>query len=131
MLAPTDDRNAVKPTLGKYLESIRKDRGFTLRQVEEATNKKVSNGYLSQIETDKIQKPSPNILYALSELYAISYEQLMEMAGYITPSADRPRNKRHGRLPTFAEHNLTPEEETELMQYLEFMRRRKRPGDQT
>ena len=57
---------------------------MTLRQVEEATNKEVSNAYLSQIENDKIQKPSPNVLHALAEIYGISYEQLMEMAGYIT-----------------------------------------------
>ena len=73
-------------TLGKYLASIRTARKLTLRQVEEATNKEVSNAYLSQIETEKIKKPSPNILHALAELYAIDYENLMQMAGYITAS---------------------------------------------
>jgi hypothetical protein len=62
MLAPSEERNTLKPTLGQYLASIRTDRKMTLREVEEATNKQVSNAYLSQIENDKIQKPSPNIL---------------------------------------------------------------------
>lgn len=113
-------------SLGKYLASIRNDRGFSLRGVEEKTEKQVSNAYLSQIENDKIQQPSPNILHALAELYEINFEMLMEKAGYITPTSARDQNERHGRAATFAEHNLTPEEEIELMEYLEFMRR-KRP----
>jgi transcriptional regulator with XRE-family HTH domain len=45
---------------------------MTQRQVEEATEKQVSNAYLSQPETGKIQQPSPNILHALAELYAMA-----------------------------------------------------------
>ena len=130
MLAPTDGESKTKLTLGRYLASIRDDRGLTLRQVEEATGKEVSNAYLSQIENDKIQKPSPNILHVLAELYAISYEQLMEMAGYFASAVRRAEGQRHGRVPTFAEHNLSVEEETELLDYVKFMRTRKRPGDQ-
>lgn len=114
-------------TLGQYLASIRKDRKLSLRAVEEQTKKQVSNAYLSQIENDQIHQPSPNILNALSEIYGISFEFLMEKAGYITHSSQRSANERHGRVATFAEHNLTPEEELELMQYLEFMRIRKSP----
>lgn len=111
-------------TLGEYLASIRNDRKLSLRAVEEKTKKQVSNAYLSQIETGKIQQPSPNILHALSELYEISFESLMDKAGYITAASARQHEARHGRAATFAEHNLTPAEERELMQYLEFMRRR-------
>lgn len=126
-----DQKSTTKPTLGQYLASIRTDRKMTLREVEEATNKQVSNAYLSQIENDKIQKPSPNILNALAELYAISFEQLMDMAGYFTSPTKRADTERHGRIATFAEHNLTPEEEAELFQFLQFIRSRKRPGEQT
>jgi HTH-type transcriptional regulator, competence development regulator len=125
------EKPAVKPTLGQYLESIRKDRGMTLRQVEEGTNKQVSNAYLSQIEQNKIQKPSPNVLHALSEFYAIDYEKLMEMAGYIAPSKGRRDDERHGRVATFAEHHLTSAEEAELLDYLKFIRGRKRQRDET
>ncbi len=123
-----DDRQGKpeKPTLGQYLASIRQARKMTLRQVEEATNKLVSNAYLSQIENDKIQQPSPNVLHALSEIYGIDYGQLMERAGHITPTQKRTEHERHGRVPTFAEHNLTPAEEAELMDYLKFIRQRKR-----
>jgi len=125
------DRNGQKLTLGQYLASIRNDRRMTLRQVEEATNKEVSNAYLSQIENDKIQQPSPNVLHALAEIYGIDYGQLMEMAGHITPSQSRRQDQRHGRVATFADHNLTPAEEAELIDYLKFIRRRKRSRDKT
>ena len=114
-------------TLGQYLASIRKDRGFSLRGVEEKTKKQVSNAYLSQIENNQIQQPSPNILHALAELYEISFEGLMEKAGYVKPVTERENTERHGRVATFAEHNLTPDEEVELMEYLEFIRSKKRP----
>ena len=131
MTTHTDERSVVKLTLGKYLASIRTDRKMTLRQVEEATNKQVSNAYLSQIENDKIQKPSPNIIHSLAELYGISFEKLMEMAGYLMSSTKRTDDERHGRVATFAEHNLTLEEEAEMIQFLQFMRGRKRPSDKT
>ena len=123
------DGSIEKLTLGKYLASIRSDRNMTLREVEEATNKQVSNAYLSQIEHDKIKKPSPNILHSLAELYSISFDNLMDMAGYFTVPVKRSNDERHGRIATFAEHNLTSEEEEELMQYLQFIRSRKRTSD--
>lgn len=123
--------SSPKLILGQYLASIRSDRKLTLRQVEEATSNEVSNAYLSQIETGKIQQPSPNVLHALANIYGIDYGQLMEMAGYVTHVQDRRPNQRHGRIATFAEHNLTSAEESELMEYLKFIRSRKRPSDKT
>lgn len=119
------DNPPTKLTLGQYLASIRTARRLTLRQVEEATNKEVSNAYLSQIENDKIKQPSPNILHSLSEFYSIDYVNLMEMAGYIASSSASSGDKRHGRVATFAEQNLTSQEEAALVEYLQFMRTRK------
>ncbi|TZG31263.1 helix-turn-helix transcriptional regulator [Agrobacterium sp. B1(2019)] len=113
----------MKVTLGEYLGSIRTDRKLTLRAVEEATNKEVSNAYLSQIENGKIQKPSPNILYALANLYGVEYDRLMELAGYITTT--RTDVERHGRAATFAELNLTQAEEAELLKFLGYLRSKK------
>jgi HTH-type transcriptional regulator, competence development regulator len=106
--------------LGQHLAAIRTDRGFSLRQVEDLTNKLVSNAYLSQIEKGKVLHPSPNILHALSQAYRTSYEQLMELAGFITTT--REKNSAHGRAATFAELNLTEAEERELLEYLKFRR---------
>jgi transcriptional regulator with XRE-family HTH domain len=120
----------IKLTLGQYLASIRNDRGITLREVEKRTDKVVSNAYLSQIENDQIKKPNPNILNALAELYDIPYEELMERAGFVVPMRSR-NDQRHGRVATFAGHNLTSEEEAQLHQFLGYLRSRKKPGGQS
>lgn len=115
----------MKVTLGQYLASIRNDRKMSLRQVEEASGKEVSNAYLSQLENGKILQPSPTILHKLAEIYEIEYATLMELAGYLPPVASRVDGQRHGRIATFAEHNLTQEEEAQLLRYLKFMRSEK------
>jgi transcriptional regulator with XRE-family HTH domain len=117
--------------LGPYLASIREDRRMTLRRVEEATENEVSNAYLSQIEKGKIKKPDPNLLHRLAEIYGISYENLMVRAGYVVASTTRGDSQRHGRIATFAEHALSKEEESELLDYLKFMRKRKKTSGQT
>jgi transcriptional regulator with XRE-family HTH domain len=123
----TDGKDGEKrgALLGLYLKSVRAGTPMTLRDVEEATNKEVSNAYLSQLENGKIAKPSPNVLHALAIVYQIPYEGLMERAGYITPSAPRSKGEKHGRAATFAIDNLTPDEEKELLKYLSFIRSQK------
>ena len=95
---------------------------MTLREVEEATNKAVSNAYLSQLEHGKIVKPSPNVLHSLSQVYGLSYQTLMEKAGYVVAAQSRSDKSRHGRLATLAKTNLTKEEEEELIRYLGYLR---------
>ena len=123
-------RTHVEMSLGKYLAAVRADRKMTLRQVEEVSDDEISNAYLSQLENDKISKPSPNILYTLSNIYNVEYDRLMELAGYITSTAPRNAEARHGRVPTFSEFNLTSTEEAELVDYLKFLRRGKPPRDE-
>jgi transcriptional regulator with XRE-family HTH domain len=113
--------------LGNYIRKARQDAGMTLREVEEATNKEVSNGYLSQLESGKISKPSPHVLFALSTVLRADYEVLMKRAGYILPSAaQRPKGAKHGRVATFAIANLSAEEESQLLEYLTFLRSKKK-----
>jgi transcriptional regulator with XRE-family HTH domain len=107
---------------------------MTLREVEEASDRKVSNAYLSQLETGRIPSPSPAILREISKVYSsrlpkqititCSYERMMELAGHIPPSSPAG-TKKGSRLPMFAAERLTPEEEDELLKYLAFMRMRK------
>lgn len=112
--------------LGEYLSSIRTAKRLTLREVEEATNRAVSNAYLSQLEHGRISNPSPNILYSLAMVYGVPYEVLMEKAGYIVAASDRSSDEKHGRVATFAGENLTPEEEDALLEYLAFLRSKKK-----
>ncbi|HWY50622.1 MAG TPA: helix-turn-helix transcriptional regulator [Chthoniobacterales bacterium] len=109
-------------SLAEYLASIRATKGFSLREVEEATDSAVSNAYLSQLEHGKITKPSPNILHALAKVYAVAYEVLMEKAGYLTAAGSNAIGSKHGRLATFADKNLTSAEEEELLRYLGYLR---------
>ena len=46
----------------------------------------------------------------------------MAKAGYLMPSSRRSDDDRHGRVATFAEYNLTEEEESELLRFLQFIR---------
>jgi transcriptional regulator with XRE-family HTH domain len=98
-------------------------KGLSLRQVEEATDRAVSNAYLSQLENGKIQKPSPNVLHQLAAVYAVPYEGLMEKAGYLLPPEGSDGQRRR-RLAVFAIDDLTAEEEEELLRYLAFLRSR-------
>jgi transcriptional regulator with XRE-family HTH domain len=108
--------------LGPLLGDLRRAKGLSLREVEEATERAVSNAYLSQLENGKIQKPSPNVLHSLAAVYAVPYEALMEKAGYLLPAEERVGRRR--RLAAFAIDDLTAEEEEELLKYLAFLRSR-------
>jgi transcriptional regulator with XRE-family HTH domain len=110
--------------LGPVLADLRMAKGLSLRQVEEATDRAVSNAYLSQLENGKIKKPSPNVLHNLAAVYAVPYEALMEKAGYLLPVENG--EGRHKRLAAFAIDDLTAEEEEELLKYLAFLRWRPR-----
>jgi HTH-type transcriptional regulator, competence development regulator len=117
--------------LGAYLAAIRGVRRLTLREVEEATGGEVSNAYLSQLENNKISRPSPNVLHALARVLVVPYETLMQKAGYFPPataeldvlrSASSAKKAKHS---VFAIENLTPDEEEALIEYLAFLRSRK------
>ena len=125
-MAEGKERSPQKTTLGQQLALLRTAAGLSLRQVEEATNKEVSNAYLSQLENDKIGKPSPNILYVLAGVYSTSYEDLMERAGYFPADSEASSARRQARAATFAIKNLTPEEEKALIAYLGFIRQQKK-----
>ncbi|MHC5673124.1 helix-turn-helix domain-containing protein [Nostoc sp.] len=125
-MAPNMPDKSRSSAFGAYLANLRAAKGLTLREVEEATGKEVSNAYLSQLEHGKISKPSPNILYSLASVYGVSYETLMEKAGYITGQQQRTGNEKHGKAATFAIDNLTADEEAALLDYLGYLRS-KRP----
>jgi transcriptional regulator with XRE-family HTH domain len=102
------------------LADLRMAKGLSLREVEEATGKAVSNAYLSQLENGKIKKPSPRVLHSLAEVYVVPYEALMEKAGYLLTSENGGGKRK--RLAAFAIDDLTAEEEGELLKYLAFLR---------
>lgn len=68
---------------GAYLRKIRKEKGLTLRNIEDQSG--VSNAYLSQLENGKRGIPSPTILKKINGPLGIPYDELMEKAGHISP----------------------------------------------
>lgn len=118
------DQRLPDDSLGAHLTRLRIAAGLSLRDVEEATDHEVSNAYLSQLEKNKIAKPSPNILHALAPVYKTSYEDLMKRAGYITSDRDAA-GRRQAKVAAFAVQGLTPEEERSLLDYLAFIRKQK------
>lgn len=115
-----------RSALGGLLADLRNAKGLSLREVEEATGRAVSNAYLSQLEKGKIRQPSPSILHHLAAVYGVPYEALMEKAGYLLPSPAGASAGRRKRLAAFAIDDLTAEEEEELLKYLAFIRSRQR-----
>jgi transcriptional regulator with XRE-family HTH domain len=109
--------------LAAVLRGARKRRGLTLREVEEKTG--VSNAYLSQVENGKIRQPSPAILHKLSDVYDVSYEDLLDSAGYPVPHGVVPRNTASNQ-PLNRLGRITKDEEVALAEYLQFLRGRKR-----
>ena len=67
--------------LRSYLIQIRKERGFSQRDLAEKSG--VSPAEISRVESGFRQKPSPAVLRAIAETLVISYPFLMQLAGYM------------------------------------------------
>src|SRR5260370_40176306 len=113
------------PTVGQELYRLRSLKGWTLRDVEERTKKKVSNSYLYQLENDNVKEPSPNILYELSLAYRASYSELMKLAGFIVP-ASSPAAARGSGSVAFDALDLSKDEREEVSDFVESLKRKKR-----
>jgi transcriptional regulator with XRE-family HTH domain len=111
-------------SLGSTLKKTRESISLTLRQVEEATG--ISNAYLSQLENDKIKKPSANVLYKLADLYKIELNVLLSAAGIIkkVDSQGKTSNEWVNRIAFYAE-NLNDESKKEILNYIEFLVKKK------
>lgn len=105
---------------GEYIQAARKRTGLSLRAAEESTG--ISNAYLSQLEQGRIKQPSPTILYKLSELYQIPYEDLFALIGYPVPG-ELDQSKSATELASRI-GPITSDEEEALIEYLEFLRSR-------
>ncbi|MBI3852706.1 MAG: helix-turn-helix domain-containing protein [Verrucomicrobia bacterium] len=110
--------------LGQFLKRGRERVALSLRAVEESTG--ISNAYLSQMEGAKVQRPSPVDLHKLCKLYEIPYALAMEYAGYPLPDGMPGATKQQHLLARLG--RTTPEEEDALIDYMEFLRAKKRKG---
>jgi HTH-type transcriptional regulator, competence development regulator len=68
-------------TFGEYIKNLRNEIGFSQRELAKKSN--VSNAEISRIETGERKKPSPIALKALAPFLGVTYEELLQQAGYL------------------------------------------------
>jgi transcriptional regulator with XRE-family HTH domain len=71
----------VVDDFGKYVRSLRQERGLSLRYV--GTKASISSSYLAQIEHGRRRPPGPEILNRLAPVYDVPLRDLMRAAGYL------------------------------------------------
>lgn len=115
--------------LGEVLRTSREAMGLTLRDIEQRTEGRVKNAYLSQVETGHIERPSPEVLWRLAELYGLDYEELLFSAGHRVRREDGRASRRalHG-IPLKALEDLSVEQRQQVAEYIAFLRQRSKKG---
>lgn len=117
-------------TLGKTLKSTRENVSLTLRDIEIETG--ISNAYLSQLENDKIKKPSASILYKLASVYKIDLNILLHAAGIIEKKEMEGIATSQSLLEreiAFYKDKLSESEEREVIDFIKFLRYKKNNDD--
>ena len=77
---------------GNYMWKLRKEKGLTLKQVEQAAD--VSNAYLSQIERGQRNPPHPDILKRLAKAYEVTHRELLIAAGYLEDPEEQVKQEK-------------------------------------
>jgi transcriptional regulator with XRE-family HTH domain len=116
--------SASPEKLGDFLKASRKATGLSLRGVEARTQ--ITNGYLSQIESNSVPRPSPNVLFKLSEVYGVDYNDLMRRAGHhVATDSKAERPTALAGIPLRALEELSDDEAAELRNYLAFIQQKR------
>jgi HTH-type transcriptional regulator, competence development regulator len=108
-------------TLAATLRRARRTSGLSLRDVERQTG--IHNAHLSQLETGRIARPEPALLWTLAALYELDFEQLLAAAGLVGESA--PARRRRVTVALRALGELTAEEQEEILRYMAEVRSRR------
>lgn len=112
-------------SLGKTLRDTREKSSLKLRDIEKLTG--ISNAYLSQLETDKIKKPSASVLYKIANAYKLDLNTLLKAAGIIEQrSAAAEAKSRLEREVAFYKDSLTKNEEDMIISYIQFIKGEKK-----
>lgn len=109
--------------IGELLRQLRTEKGVSLRTVEKDT--RVSNAYLSQLESGKAEQPSPHILHKLASYYGVHYSRLMEAAGYLNPREKNTPAAANSIEAALMEEGLDQEQQKMVVKLIEFLRREK------
>ena len=114
-------------SLGAKLAAARAEKGWTLREVERRTN--INNAHLSQLETGAIERPAPNVLWALSEVYGLDLNELMRLAGHVEAAAKAtPGSVVGAALRELGE--MSPDQQREVLEFMQQIQKGKDAGQQ-
>ena len=106
--------------LADTLKDARVHMGLTLRQVEKESG--ISNAYLSQLENDKIKKPSASVLYKLASLYKMDIKLLLNASGVI--QSDNSIKSEWAKRIAFLADGLESDQQQQVLDYINFIKNR-------
>ena len=115
-----------QPQVGQILRRARQRRGWSLRDVERRTG--IPNAHLSQIERGHIRRPDVEILWTLSELYALDFPTIAAWSGHLDPHSTEP-SASLALIALRALSQLDPDAQVEVIHHIEQLAKdtRKRP----
>lgn len=114
-------------SLGEKLAAARAERGWTLREVERRTG--IHNAHVSQIETGGIERPAPNVLWALAQVYGLDLPELMRLSGHVEAAAKGTPGSVVG-LALRELGELSPDQQQEVLEFMKEIQKGKGAGQQ-
>ncbi len=123
--------------LADYLYYLRTHRGFSMRDVEiaakELLRKKfikkeglISYAYVSNIESRRVNNPSPIILRTLALIFGVDQEMVLEKAGYLDKKRSKIEEDVAFTLMLKEVPRMTDDEKQSLLDYIDFVKSRRR-----
>lgn len=110
-------------TLGTRLAAARRARGWSLREVENRSG--IRNAHLSQVETGSIERPDPNILWTLAEIYGLDFAELLRLAGHTQDDKGTFTPGPGATVAWRALRELSLEDQQEVLEFMAELRRRR------
>lgn len=102
---------------GSQLKELRVSIGLTMNDVFERAG--ISTPYLSQLENDKINKPSTKTLHSLAKVYGVPITQILSICGYIE-NDNEIRGIKNDALSRYVK-SFSDAEVSELLDYAKFI----------
>lgn len=122
--------------LADYLYYLRTHRDLSMRNVEiaakELLRKKfikkeglISYAYVSNIESRRVNKPSPIILKTLALIFGVDQEMVLEKAGYLDKKRSKIEEDVAFTLMLKEVPKMTDDEKQSLLDYIDFVKSRR------
>lgn len=92
---------SVVERLYERIGQLRKEQGLSLREAAARSDGRISHAHLRALEvghdtrSKNPLRPAPETLKVIAEIYNASYEELMQLAGYLEPKADGSSEDKH------------------------------------